>query len=59
MQLKKYMNIESKVVVPNVKSTKKGKDKLQIKLCEQIKSFIQQIEDIAIIWNDMCQVFIS
>jgi len=53
------MNIESKVVVPNVKSTKKGKDKLQIKLCEQIKSFIQQIEDIAIIWNDMCQVFIS
>jgi len=57
MQLKKYMNIESKVVVPNVKSTKKGKDKLQIKLCEQIKSFIQQ--DIAIIWNDMCQVFIS
>jgi hypothetical protein len=49
MQLKKYMNIDPKTPVPPAKSTKKGKDKLQIKLSEQIKDFIRQIDDIAII----------
>jgi hypothetical protein len=49
MQLKKYMNMESKVVTANVKPTKKGKDKIQIKLSEKIKKFIKQIDDIVII----------
>jgi hypothetical protein len=49
LQLKKYMNLDQSAQAPSKQQSKKGKERQQAKLGQQIKQFIGQIEDIVII----------